>query len=128
MITVFVMNTCPDCTRIEAQIQGNPNYHVIDIGAHVRNLKAFLQLRDTNPTFAAARRMGFVGIPCFVLEDGSVTLSPMEAGIGELTPQPRRATSTVRAADMPGQHISSDKSHYSPSTYANPPCQRQNHV
>ena len=85
MITVFVMNTCPDCTRIEAQIQGNPNYHVIDIGAHVRNLKAFLQLRDTNPTFAAARQMGFVGIPCFVLEDGSVTLSPMEAGISEQT-------------------------------------------
>ena len=82
MVTVFVMSTCPDCTRIEAQIKDNPNYNVIDIGAHVRNLKAFLQLRDNNPTFAAARHMGFVGIPCFVLEDGTVTLSSLEAGIG----------------------------------------------
>ena len=82
MVTVFVMHTCPDCTRIEAQIKDNPNYNVIDIGAHVRNLKAFLQLRDNNPTFAAAREMGFVGIPCFVLEDGTVTRSSLEAGIG----------------------------------------------
>lgn len=82
MTTVFVMSTCPDCKRIENQIKDNPNYNVIDIGAHVRNLKAFLQLRDNNPTLAAAREMGFVGIPCFVLEDGTVTLSSLEAGIG----------------------------------------------
>ena len=75
------MSTCPDCKRIENQIKDNPNYNVIDIGAHVRNLKAFLQLRDNNPTLAAARQMGFVGIPCFVLEDGTVTLSSLEAGI-----------------------------------------------
>ena len=82
MTTVFVMSTCPDCKRIENQIKDNPNYNVIDIGAHVRNLKAFLQLRDNNPTLTAARQMGFVGIPCFVLEDGTVTLSSLEAGIG----------------------------------------------
>ena len=82
MTTVFVMSTCPDCKRIENQIKDNPNYNVIDIGAHVRNLTAFLQLRDNNPTLAAARQMGFVGIPCFVLEDGTVTLSSLEAGIG----------------------------------------------
>ena len=82
MITVFVMSTCPDCTRIEAQIKDNPNYHIVDIGAHVRNLKAFLQLRDNDPTLSAARQMGFVGIPCFVLEDGTVTLSSLEAGVG----------------------------------------------
>lgn len=82
MTTVFVMSTCPDCKRIENQIKDNPNYNVIDIGAHVRNLKAFLQLRDNNPTLAAARQMGFVGIPCFVLEDGTMTLSSLEAGIG----------------------------------------------
>ena len=82
MTTVFVMSTCPDCKRIENQIKDNPNYNVIDIGAHVRNLQAFLQLRDNNPTLAAARQMGFVGIPCFVLENGTVTLSTLEAGIG----------------------------------------------
>ena len=82
MVTVLVMQTCPDCTRIDAQKKENPNAHVIDTGANVRNLKAFLQLRDNNPTFAAARQMGFVGIPCFVLEDGTVTLSSLEAGIG----------------------------------------------
>ena len=110
MITVFVMSTCPDCTRIEAQIKDNPNYHIVDIGAHVRNLKAFLQLRDNDPTFSAARQMGFVGIPCFVLEDGPVTLSSLEAGGGATPPpsppaaqsaprQTPHATLTALAAD-----------------------------
>ena len=76
MIRIYGMSTCPDCTYVEKQIEGNGNYEVIDIGQHVRNLKEFLRLRDTDPAFAAVRRVGTVGIPCFVLDDGSVTLSP----------------------------------------------------
>jgi len=75
MTKVYVMATCPDCTQVKAQLAGNPNYELIDIGEHVRNLKQFLQLRDNNPAFDAARKFGWVGIPCFLLEDGSVKFS-----------------------------------------------------
>ena len=39
MIKMYVMQTCPDCEYVEKQVEGNPNFEVIDIGKHVRNLK-----------------------------------------------------------------------------------------
>ena len=39
MIKIYGMPTCPDCTYVEEQIKGNDRYQVIDIGAHVKNLK-----------------------------------------------------------------------------------------
>ena len=81
MIKIYGMETCPDCTYVDQQVEGNANYEVIDIGLHVKDLKAFLKLRDTNPAFDEAKKMGSVGIPCFVLEDGTVTLTPEDAGL-----------------------------------------------
>lgn len=81
MIKIYGMDTCPDCTYVEAQVKGNDRYEIIDIGQHVKNLKAFLKLRDHSPVFDAAKRTGAAGIPCFVLEDGTVTLSPEDAGL-----------------------------------------------
>ncbi len=75
------MDTCPDCTYIKGQIAGNDQYEIIDIGQHVKNLKAFLKLRDHHPAFDEARKSGAAGIPCFVLEDGTVTLVPEDAGL-----------------------------------------------
>ena len=81
MIKIYGMSTCPDCTFVEEQIKGDNRYEIIDIGLHVKNLKAFLKLRDHHPAFDEARRNGSVGIPCFVLEDGTVTLTPEDAGL-----------------------------------------------
>lgn len=81
MIKIYGMETCPDCTYVDEQVVGNDKYEVIDIGRHVKDLKAFLRLRDTNPVFDGAKRVGAAGIPCFVLEDGTVTLVPEEAGL-----------------------------------------------
>ena len=81
MIKIYGMKSCPDCTNVYRQVEGNSHYEIIDIGAHVKNLKAFLRLRDNNAVFDEAKRNGYAGIPCFVLEDGTVTLSPAEAGI-----------------------------------------------
>ena len=72
MTKVFVMSTCPDCVQVTAQLADNPAYELIDIGEHVRNLKQFLALRDSNPAFAEVKKHGSVGIPCFLLEDGNV--------------------------------------------------------
>ncbi len=81
MIKIYGMETCPDCTYVEAQVKGDSRYAIIDIGSHVKYLKEFLRLRDTHPAFDNAKRHGAAGIPCFVLEDGTVTLSPEEAGL-----------------------------------------------
>ncbi|HIZ26811.1 MAG TPA: glutaredoxin-related protein [Candidatus Barnesiella merdipullorum] len=81
MIKIYGMSTCPDCTFVEAQVKGDSRYEIIDIGQHVKNLKAFLRLRDTHPAFDGAKRVGAVGIPCFVLDDGTVTLIAEEAGL-----------------------------------------------
>lgn len=81
MIKIYSMPSCPDCRNVEEQIAGLDGYEVIDIGSHVRLLKEFLRLRDSNPAFDDARRGGYIGIPCFVLEDGRVTLKPEEAGL-----------------------------------------------
>ena len=86
MIKIYGMSTCPDCTYVEEQVKGNDDYEIIDIGLHVKNLKEFLKLRDKNPAFDAVKRVGTVGIPCFVLEDGTVTLKAEKAG---LRPRPK---------------------------------------
>lgn len=81
MIKIYGTKTCTDCTAVHQQADGNPQYEFIDVGEHVRHLKAFLRLRDTSPVFDQAKREGYIGIPCFVLEDGTVTLSAEEAGL-----------------------------------------------
>ena len=75
MIKIYGMETCPDCTYVEEQVKGDNQYEVIDIGQHVRDLKAFLRLRDYHPAFNEAKSVGAVGIPCFVLEDGKIEVS-----------------------------------------------------
>ena len=86
MIKIYGMETCPDCTYVEQQVTDNNRYEIIDIGKSVRNLKAFLKLRDNNAVFATAKATGAVGIPCFVLDDGTVTLTPEDAGLQSRPP------------------------------------------
>jgi hypothetical protein len=81
MIKIYGMKTCPDCVAVDKQVEGDSRYQVIDIGEHVSLLKEFLRLRDTHPVFDEVRKKGYAGIPCFVLEDGTVTLNPEEAGL-----------------------------------------------
>lgn len=81
MIRIYGMDTCPDCTAVYERVKDDPRYEIVEIGSHVLRLKEFLHLRDTHAVFNDARREGYAGIPCFVLEDGTVTLSPEEAGL-----------------------------------------------
>lgn len=82
MIKIYGMPTCPDCVDIKKQIEKRENeFEYIDIGSHVRLLKEFLCIRDTNPIFDEAKKNGAAGIPCFVREDGTVTLTPEDVGL-----------------------------------------------
>ena len=73
MITVYVMASCPDCAQVKTQLKDDPRFQLIDIGEQARNLKAFLQLRDQHPAFDPVKARGNIGIPSFVMEDGSIT-------------------------------------------------------
>lgn len=81
MIRIYGMPACPDCTYLDDQIEGNENFVKVDISTATANLKAFLKLRDQQPVFDAVRSAGGIGIPCFELEDGRVTLVPEEVGL-----------------------------------------------
>lgn len=93
------METCPDCTAVKAHAEGDSRYELIDIGKHVRNLKEFLRLRDNNAAFDVMKRVGSVGIPCFVLEDGTVTFKAEKAG---LTVEPAEEQGAVCSIDGTG--------------------------
>ncbi len=79
------MATCPDCKQVKAQLADNPNFELIDIGEHVRNLKQFMMLRDNNPEFDKVKAHGSIGIPCFLLDNGSVRFSMDDVRIDDVT-------------------------------------------
>lgn len=81
MIKIYGMNTCPDCIYLYDQIENKSQFEMIDIGSHVKLLKEFLKLRDNNSVFDDCKTNGYAGIPCFLLEDGTVTLTPEEVGL-----------------------------------------------
>ncbi len=81
MIKIYGMATCPTCVDVKKQAEGNDKYQIINIDEHARYLKEFLQIRDASPVFDRVKEKGNIGIPCFVLEDGTVTLKPEEAGL-----------------------------------------------
>ena len=98
-ITIFGMPSCPDCSYLEPQIAGNPSFQFVDIGSHVRYLKAFLKIRDMSAVFDEAKQNGSVGIPCFVLEDGMVILRPEDVG---LVSRPASAPAAGKACRIDG--------------------------
>ena len=81
---------------IKEQIKGREaEFDYVDIGTHVKLLKEFMRIRDTSPVFEEARKEGYAGIPCFVLENGDVSLTPEDAGLEthERTPEMIQACS-----------------------------------
>ena len=81
---MYVMKTCPYCAHVMKQVAGNSHFKVIDIGEDVHDMKEFLKLRDNNPAFDEEKATGDVCIPCYVREDGSVTLSSKDVGLEPL--------------------------------------------
>lgn len=75
MLTIYGSPLCPDCRECKANLDAHgAAYEYVDINKSMRNLKAFLKLRDSLPVFDVCKETGSVGIPALVLEDGTVTL------------------------------------------------------
>ena len=85
MIKIYGMITCPDCSYLLDQISGlEDEYEYIEIGEHVLKMKEFLRIRDSKDNaeiFKDVKATGGVGIPCFVLENGRISLDPSDAGL-----------------------------------------------
>ena len=85
MIKIYGMITCPDCSYLLDQISGlEDEYEYIEIGEHVLKMKEFLRIRDSKDNaeiFKEIKATGGVGIPCFVLENGRISLNPSDAGL-----------------------------------------------
>jgi glutaredoxin-related protein len=81
---MYGMPKCPYCDYIYEQIKGREDeFEYINIGEHIRYLSAFMRLRDNDPVFDRMKRIGDVGVPAFVLEDGRVSIDPADAGLIE---------------------------------------------
>lgn len=85
MVKIYGLPTCPGCDFVHEQVQGREDeFTFINIGSHVMKLKEFMRLRDSHPAFDDAKKNGYIGIPCFVKEDGSLTFSPEDVGLKSL--------------------------------------------
>ena len=76
MVTMYGTPLCKDCVEAVELFskRGFSNYRYVVITESTENLKAFLRLRDTRVELCAARAAGSIGVPCFVREDGTLTL------------------------------------------------------
>ena len=75
MMKVYGSEICGDCRNFKALMaQRGFEVEYVDITESVANLRAFLNLRDTDAVFDEVRRGGRIGIPAFVSESDEVTL------------------------------------------------------
>ena len=74
MLKIYGSMLCPDCVKCREDLDDAAvEYEYLDFASDLRNLKEFLILRE-GPMFEQIRKSGKIGIPCIVLEDGSVKL------------------------------------------------------
>ncbi len=84
MIKIYGMPTCPYCDYVYEQIKGKEDeFEYINIGENIRNLSAFMRMRDKSPVFDRCKEIGDVGVPAFVFEDGRISIDPADAGLIE---------------------------------------------
>ena len=73
-LVIYGTKTCKDCVdALRILDEKNIRYLFLEFSDSIGNLKRFLKIRDTNPLFNAIKEKGGVGVPLFILEDGSMT-------------------------------------------------------
>ncbi len=76
-LTVYGSNTCPKTLYVLNLLWGRladpSGIKFINITGSIALLQEFMVMRDTDPNFQALRGQPKVGIPYYVLEDGSGT-------------------------------------------------------
>ncbi len=72
MLKVYGSAMCPDCRACKANFEANQiEFEFIDIDENLHKLADFLKLRDSKPVFEKWKKVGDIGIPGIVDEDGN---------------------------------------------------------
>ena len=76
-VIMYGSRICPDCVWAEEKLLKRQNIELEyrQITKNVGLLKEFLAYRDNEKIFEAVKKGGYIGIPFFILEDGSMTLN-----------------------------------------------------
>ncbi len=75
-LTVIGSSMCVDTKKaLMALDEVNASYELLDILTNLDSLKGFIKEWDTNPLYSKVKKKGTMGIPLFVLQDGTKTLS-----------------------------------------------------
>ena len=74
-VTVIGSHLCPDTLyALNKLVEDGADMEFRNLSASLSDLKAYLALRESEAVFDGPKARGSLGIPCFVLEDGTVTL------------------------------------------------------
>lgn len=75
-ITVIGSHLCPDTLYALNRLSGAAmEVDFQDILSCHQALQNYLQIRETDPLYAEIRGTRRLGVPCFMREDGSITLA-----------------------------------------------------
>lgn len=74
-IKMYGAPICGDCVTVKEVLAKSAQVELeyINITESTANLKEFLKYRDSEPMFDAIKAEGRIGIPMFILEDGTKT-------------------------------------------------------
>lgn len=76
MLRIYGSMLCGDCVKCREDLdRAGVAYEFLDFSSELKNLKEFLKIRDASPVLAEAKAEGYIGIPCILCEDGSITLN-----------------------------------------------------
>jgi Glutaredoxin-related protein len=77
VIKIYGTKLCHDCRDTIALFdEAGVAYEFYDICTDLSYLKEFLSIRDHSPLFDQVKKDKGVGIPCIILENGTITLHP----------------------------------------------------
>ena len=74
-VTVIGSHQCPDTLYALCELKRRgAEIDFCDLSSSLQNLKTYLALRDRDPLYEQVRGTDRLGIPCFLLPDGSKTM------------------------------------------------------
>lgn len=74
-VTVVGSHLCPDTLyALNKLVEAKADIEFKNLSASLPDLKVYLQLRDNEPMYETVKANGGIGIPCFILEDGTKTM------------------------------------------------------
>lgn len=74
-VTVLGSHLCPDTLYALHELTGaGVEVEFKNLSASLADLKDYLTVRESSPLFHTVWEKGALGIPCFVLEEGGLTL------------------------------------------------------